>query len=215
MVAATAPLRASSARLPAKAQRAPAGTGWARDRAVIGYEWTMTVTRLLARPMLASMFVVGGINALKDSEAAAERAKPVTDAALPLAHKVAPNAPIPDDPKTLVRINAGVQIAAGLALATGRMPRLSSLALAATLVPTTAAGHRFWEEKDPARKSEQRIHFFKNVSALGGLMIAAVDTEGRPGLAWRAKRAAADVRKEAKHVRKAAKREAKLARKSV
>jgi putative oxidoreductase len=189
--------------------------GWARDRAVIGYEWTMTVTRLLARPMLASMFVVGGINALKDSDAAAERAKPVTDATLPLAHKVAPNVPIPDDPKTLVRINAGVQIAAGLALATGRMPRLSSLALAATLVPTTAAGHRFWEESDKARKAEQRIHFFKNVSALGGLMIAAVDTEGRPGLAWRAKRAAADVRKEAKHVRKAAKREAKLARKSV
>ena len=39
----------------------------------------MTVTRLLARPMMASMFVVGGVNALKNSDQAAQRAKPVTD----------------------------------------------------------------------------------------------------------------------------------------
>ena len=175
----------------------------------------MTVTRLLARPMLASMFVVGGVNALKNTEMAAARAKPVTDTVVPFAQKVAPSAPIPTDPKTLVRINAATQIAAGLALATGRLPRLSALTLAATLVPTTAAGHRFWEETDPETKNGQRLHFFKNVSMLGGLIIAGMDTEGRPGLAWRAKHAAADVRREAKHVRKAAKREAKLARKSL
>jgi putative oxidoreductase len=175
----------------------------------------MTVTRLLARPMIASTFVVGGANALKNTEMAAQRAKPVTDTVIPLAQKVAPNAPIPTDPKTLVRINAGVQITAGLALATGRMPRLSALVLAASLVPTTAAGHRFWEESDPDRKANQRIHFFKNVSMMGGLLIASVDTEGRPGLAWRAKHAATDVRREAKHIRKAAKREAKRARKNL
>jgi uncharacterized membrane protein YphA (DoxX/SURF4 family) len=83
------------------------------------------------------------------------------------------------------------------------------------MVPTTVAGHRFWEESDPGSKGNQQVHFFKNVSMLGGLIIAGLDTEGRPGLAWRAKRAAADVRREAKHVRKAARREAKLARKSV
>jgi uncharacterized membrane protein YphA (DoxX/SURF4 family) len=83
------------------------------------------------------------------------------------------------------------------------------------MVPTTVAGHRFWEESDPTAKGNQKIHFFKNVSMLGGLIIAGLDTEGRPGLAWRAKRAATDVRREAKHVRKAARREAKLARKSI
>ena len=189
--------------------------GRVRVLEAIGYEGTMTVTRLLARPMLASMFVAGGVTALKNAEMAAQRAKPVTDTVVPLAQKVAPNAPIPTDPKTLVRINAGAQIAAGLALATGRLPRLSALTLAATLVPTTAAGHRFWEESDPQAKANQRTHFFKNLSMLGGLMIAAVDTEGRPGLAWRAKHAASDVRREAKHMRKAAAREAKLARKSI
>jgi hypothetical protein len=36
----------------------------------------------------------------------------------------------------------------------------------------------------------QRIQFFKNVSMLGGLLLAALDTEGRPSLSWRAHRAA-------------------------
>jgi putative oxidoreductase len=106
-------------------------------------------------------------------------------------------------------------IVAGLALATGRAPRLSALALAATVVPTTVAGHPFWEESDPQAKAGQKVHFFKNVSMLGGLLIAAADTNGKPGLAWRAKRAAGDVRREAKHVRKTARREARLARKSL
>ena len=101
---------------------------------------------------------------------------------------------------------------AGLALATGRAPRLSASVLAVTLVPTTAAGHRFWEEQDPARRSAQRIHFFKNVSMLGGLLLAAVDTEGQPGLAWRARRAATDARREARQLAKGARREARLAR---
>ncbi|HSE71917.1 MAG TPA: DoxX family protein [Nocardioidaceae bacterium] len=175
----------------------------------------MTVSRLLARPLLASMFVMGGVNALKDSDAATKRAQPVADKVVPAVKKALPNAPIPTDTKSLVRINAATQIAAGLALATGRFPRLSALVLAGSLVPTTAAGHRFWEETDQTAKANQKVHFFKNVSMLGGLMLAALDTEGRPGLAWRAKHAATGVRREAKHLRKAAKREAKLAKKSI
>jgi uncharacterized membrane protein YphA (DoxX/SURF4 family) len=36
----------------------------------------------------------------------------------------------------------------------------------------------------------QRIHFLKNVSMLGGLILAATDTNGRPSLGWRAKKTA-------------------------
>ena len=175
----------------------------------------MTLTRLIARPMLASMFVAGGVNALKNTEMMAERAKPITDKVVPMAQKAVPSMPLPTDPKTQVRINAGVQILSGLALATGRAPRLSALALGASLVPTTAAGHRFWEESDPAAKANQRVHFFKNVSMMGGLLLASVDTEGKPGVAWRVKHAATAARREAKHLRKTARREAKLAAKSV
>lgn len=162
----------------------------------------MTLTRLIARPMLSSMFIVGGINSLRNTEMMAERAKPVTDMIVPWAKKVAPNAPIPTDEKTLVRINAGVHIAAGLALATGRAPRLSALVLAASLVPTTAAGHRFWEHDDQSMRANQQTHFFKNMSMLGGLLIAAADNNGKPGLAWRAKHSAGNVRKQAKRAAK-------------
>jgi uncharacterized membrane protein YphA (DoxX/SURF4 family) len=172
----------------------------------------MTITRLLARPMLATIFVAGGVNALRNTEGHAAKAKKVTDKVVPAAQKAAPQVPIPSDPATLVRINAGAQILAAAALATGRAPRLSASVLAASLVPTTLAGHAFWNETDPQAKNAQRLQFYKNTSVLGGLLLAAVDTEGRPGLAWRARRAAADVRREAKHVAKEARREAKLAR---
>ena len=172
----------------------------------------MTITRLLARPMLATIFVAGGINALRNTEGHAAKAKKVTDKVVPVAQQAVPKAPIPTDAATLVRINGAVHVVAGLALATGRAPRLASTLLAASLVPTTLAGHRFWEESDPATKSNQKIHFFKNVSMIGGLLIAGVDTEGKPGLAWRARRAAKDVRREAHQVAKDARREARLAR---
>ena len=169
------------------------------------------MTRLIARPMLASMFVLGGVNALRNARERADAASVVTDRVVPLAEKVAPQLPIPSDPLTLVRINAVVQVGAGLMLATGRFPRLASTALAASLVPTTAAGHRYWEVEDPTQRANQKIHFFKNVSMVGGLMISAVDTEGRPGVAWRARRAAKDARREARHLASSARREAKLA----
>jgi putative oxidoreductase len=172
----------------------------------------MTITRLIARPMLASTFVVGAVTALKNAEASASRAKPVTDKMVPLAQKAAPKAPIPTDEVTLVRVNAVAQLAAAAALATGRMPRLASTVLAASLVPTTLAGHRFWEESEPTAKTQQKLHFFKNVSVLGGLLISSVDTEGQPGMAWRARRAASDVRRETRQLAKDARREAKRAK---
>lgn len=172
----------------------------------------MTITRLLARPMLATIFVAGGINALRNTEAHAAKAKKVVDKVVPVAQKAVPQVPIPTDAATLVRINAGAQILAAAALATGRAPRLSATVLAASLVPTTVSGHAFWNETDPQAKNAQRLQFFKNTSVLGGLLLAAVDTEGKPGLAWRARRAASDVRREAKQVAKGARREAKLAK---
>lgn len=172
----------------------------------------MTITRLLARPMLASIFVAGGIHALRNTEAHAVRAKRVTDRVVPRVQQAAPGAPIPTDAATLVRINAVAQILAAAAFATGRAPRLSAAVLAASLVPTTLAEHPFWDESDPQAKAAQRQQFIKNTSVLGGLLLAGVDTEGKPGLAWRARRAAADVRREARQVAKDARREAKLAK---
>jgi putative oxidoreductase len=175
----------------------------------------MTLIRLIARPMLASTFVYGGVQALRNAPALAEAAKPVNDEIRGLADKVAPSVPVPENDTTMVRINAAVHIVAGLGLATGRAPRLSALALAATVVPTTVAGHPFWEEKDKGARTQQMTHFFKNLSMLGGLVIAAIDTEGKPGVAWRTTHAVGSARREARHLRKEAKAQTKLAVKSV
>jgi putative oxidoreductase len=171
----------------------------------------MTLVRLLARPMLASMFVVGGVNAFRHADKMAAKAEPVTEKIVPTARRAVPQAPIPTDAETLVRANAAAQVAGGLLLATGKAPRMSANLLAATLVPTTLAGHRFWEETDPKAKANQKVHFLKNVSMLGGLLLAGVDTEGRPGVAWRVRQGAKAARREAKHARRAAKRHGKRA----
>ena len=173
----------------------------------------MAVSRVFARPMLASMFVVGGFNAVRNPDQLAPRAAAVTDRLVPLLQKAIPI--LPSDPAALARLNGGLQVVAGAALAAGKAPRLSAAALALSLIPTTAAGHRFWEEQDPTKRAQQRIHFFKNVSMFGGLVIASGDTEGQPGLLWRTRRAAKDARREARHLARSARREAALAKAKV
>ena len=173
----------------------------------------MAISRVFARPMLASMFVVGGVDSVRNASKKADAASPVTARLVPLLQRVVPQ--LPSDPVTLVRINGAVQVLAGLALASGRAPRLSATILAATLVPTTAAGHRFWEEQDPAKRAQQRTHFLKNVSMFGGLVIAAGDTEGQPGVVWRTRRAAKDARRETRRFARSARREAARARAKV
>jgi uncharacterized membrane protein YphA (DoxX/SURF4 family) len=161
--------------------------------------------------MLASMFVYGGYNSLRKPEGPAQRAKPVTDTITGMKDQVAPSIPLPRDERQLVQINGAAQVIGGLALATGRFPRLASTLLAATLVPTTAGGHRFWEEEDDTVRANQTIHFLKNMSMMGGLMLAMVDTEGKPGVAWRTKHAVGSTRKSGKALTKQAKTSAKLA----
>ena len=140
-------------------------------RARFGYEWDMTLLRAVARPMLASMFVVGGAAALKSPGPRAAKAQPTAD----LVKKIVPALPV--DGASLTRFNGAVQLVAGLALATGHVPRTAALALAVTLPPTTAAGHPYWNETDPGARANQRIHFLKNVSMTGGLLMATLDPD--------------------------------------
>ncbi|MDV7244049.1 MULTISPECIES: DoxX family protein [Rhodococcus] len=147
------------------------------------------LVRRIARPLLSAVFISGGIDALRNPAPRAQAAGPLIDKSTEtLPESVTQK--IPSDPETLIKINAAVQIGGGVLLATGKAPRLASLALAGSLIPTTVAGHAFWNETDPAAKAAQRTQFLKNVSLLGGLLIAAVDTEGKPSLGWRGRRAA-------------------------
>jgi putative oxidoreductase len=143
----------------------------------------MDLLRAIARPMLGAIFVYSGFDSMKAPGSKVPQAAPVVE---PLMDEL----DLPGDTETWVRVNGVVQVVAGTALAAGKFPRVAALALAASLVPTTIAGHRFWEEADDAGRARQRIQFLKNVSMLGGLLLAADDTGGRPSIPWRVRRAA-------------------------
>ena len=142
----------------------------------------MSPTSSLARPLLASMFVVGGLDALRKPSG---RVDAVRAAGL-------------SSPEQLVRVNGATHLVGGLALATGRFPRLAALALAGSLVPTTYVGHPFWAAPDAAAKKQQQIQFLKNLGLLGGLLLAAADTGGRESLPHAAGRVSRRTAKQAK-----------------
>ena len=135
----------------------------------------MTTTRRVLAPLrpaarifTGSTYVLLGFDALRAPGARVEQAGPV----LATVRKAVP---LPEDDELVVRANAAVQVLAGAMLALGRAPRLSALALAASLVPTTLAGHSYWTIEDPATRKIQRIQFHKNLAMIGGLLFAVLD----------------------------------------
>ncbi|HET8660096.1 MAG TPA: DoxX family protein [Micromonosporaceae bacterium] len=162
----------------------------------------MTPVRSVARALLGATFVSSGARALANPDALVPQAKRVTDRVTPLLERTDPR--LPTDARTLVQLNAGVQLVGGLLLATGRLPRPAAGLLAGSLVPATLAGHPFWVEQDPGRRQAQRLYFLKNLGLLGGLLFAAADRQGRPSLGWRARHAVRTVRRETRLARGAA-----------
>lgn len=142
----------------------------------------MTISRRIARPLLASIFIAEGWDAIRNPDGTGKRPEPP---AQPLTKE---SYPIQEDTLTLVRLSGVVQVGAGVLLAIGKFPRLASLALIGSIVPTTYAGHRFWEEPDEHIRAQQKVQLLKNLGLLGGLIYAAVDTEGAPSVGWRTRR---------------------------
>ena len=166
----------------------------------------MNLLRLVARPMLSAIFVSGGFQQLNDPGSHVQPARNVTEPLL--------DAPATPDASTiqLVQLNGLAQVIGGVLLAIGRLPRLAALLLAGSLVPTTLAAHRFWEEDDPDTRQQQQVQFLKNVSLLGGLLIATADREGEPSLAWRAEHAVDHARTSAERAAEITRLKAELAR---
>src|SRR5689334_3814540 len=109
--------------------------------------------RRVARPMLSAVFIGRGVEALRSPKPAADAARPTLEGLSKLPEPV--GAKVPSDAETVARITAAVQIGGGLLLATGKLPRLASAALALSVVPGSLGGHAFWAENDPERKAAE------------------------------------------------------------
>jgi putative oxidoreductase len=130
------------------------------------------IVHRLARPMLAAIFILSGIDTLRNPKRQVAAATPFIEATIERFGDSLPEQ-VPTDPTTLVRLDAGIKLVAGLGLALGRFPRLSALVLAGNLVPTTMAAHAYWAHADPTQRAAQRTQFLKNLGLFGGLVVAA------------------------------------------
>jgi putative oxidoreductase len=172
------------------------------------------LVRRIARPLLAAPFVYGGISTLRKPQDRVPGAAPIIDKIAEAADKQLP-VQVPRDVEQWVKADAAVKVIAGSLFGLGKLPRLTALALSASIVPTTLAGHRFWEHDDPTERFGQISNFLKNAGLLGGLLLAAVDTEGKPSVGYRARRAAKKAANSTeKTIAKAQKRAAKAEKKA-
>jgi len=134
--------------------------------------------RHIARPLLASWFLLEGVDAIRYPTAHAERAAPMLN---PLSERL----PLSIETRRLAQAHGAALVGAAVMLAVGKAPRTAALALAALTAPVTIVGQPFWSTRDPRLRAEYLRGFVRNVGMIGGALVAAADTEGKPGVAWR------------------------------
>lgn len=144
--------------------------------------------RKIARPMLSTVFIGQGLESLRHPHVAADAARPAVNGLRRLPEPIGTK--IPSEAEKVALATAVMQVGGGVLLASGRLPRLASAMLAATVVPGSLGAHTFWNEPDPQLKAAKRRALLADVSLLGGLMISAADTGGKPSLGWRGRQAA-------------------------
>jgi len=123
--------------------------------------------RALARPLLASWFVYGGMQSYLEPEARAERVAPTVEPALKEMGL--------EEVKTvdLVKAHGIASMALATMLALSRTPRTAALGLAGLAGATTALAHPFWNEEDEVKREAELEQFLKNLSLVGGVLLAA------------------------------------------
>jgi uncharacterized membrane protein YphA (DoxX/SURF4 family) len=132
-----------------------------------------TLVRVTARPLLASIFVYGGLDAFRSPDAKAPKADSLL---APVVDRV----PGVQSSAQLVKLDAAVKVAGGVALGLGILPRTTAALLAGSLVATTIAGHDYWNQDEPQARAMQRLQLVKNASILGGVLLVVAGGGSRP-----------------------------------
>ncbi|MCL2454707.1 MAG: DoxX family protein [Micrococcales bacterium] len=153
--------------------------------------------RRIARPLFATWFVAEGVDAVRSPAAHVEA---VRESVTTLAARVpvdleALAGRASDQQLTLaVRVHGVAMAVAGLTLAAGKAPRTAATVLALLTAPMLVRAvppprsAKATKEQNRAR----RARAVQTLTATGGALLAAADTEGRPGVRWRAQAARAE-----------------------
>ena len=115
--------------------------------------------RALGRALLAGMFIHGGFRAAKEPGG---RVATAAKAGIP-------------NPEMMVRLNGSMMALGGVLLALGIKPKFAALILMGCLIPTTYAGHQFWNQETKQASDQQTIQFLKNSAMLGGLVLVMTE----------------------------------------
>src|SRR5690349_8530273 len=110
----------------------------------------------LALLLYSTQLLLGGWQQLSEPTPRAERARALSW-------------PVSDE---FVKFSGWAMIAGAVALQIKPLRKLAALLLALQLLPITYVGHRYWEAEGQAQM-QQKIHFFKNVSLVGGALYIA------------------------------------------
>ncbi|BDA63592.1 DoxX family membrane protein [Actinomyces capricornis] len=139
----------------------------------------MDLLRALTRPMLAAPFIVDGADAVVRPRRHAEKLERV----MPALERTGLPPMLRADARMLARLSGAASVVAGLGLATGRAPRTSAAVLAAINLPVTIVGNPGWTLSGSARR-EAFSGLLRGAALGAGLLMASVDRQGRPSLAW-------------------------------
>jgi putative oxidoreductase len=123
---------------------------------------------LAARFLLATLFLIMGWGKLTDFPGA-------------IAYMVQTHAPFP---ALAAAIATAAELGLGLAIVAGLLTTPVALVLAAYTLVTALIGHPFWSMSGMMRY-DNMIHFYKNISIIGGLLALAAAGPGRYALRLR------------------------------
>jgi putative oxidoreductase len=110
---------------------------------------------VLGRVVFGGYFVYNGINHFRHQEGMSQYA----------GAKGVPAA------EALIPATGALLIAGGLSIVTGVKPRVGLASIMGFLIPVTLQMHRFWEETDPQQRTNESVHFAKNLALVGASMM--------------------------------------------
>lgn len=135
-----------------------------------------TLLRLVARPMLASVFFFDGWDALRNPDDHVERFKKIE----PALEKMGLPPVLTSDARLLSRLAGFLTAASAVGLALGKYPRSCAALLAMVNFPITVVNNPIWVAKSPKERRCYSRGLVVGAALAGGLGMAILDDSDHP-----------------------------------